>query len=409
VLSLYFLASYGPRRVGAQNPTYNIIYTATAFSIDFGFENGSSCVDGNSVVLTTNGNDIEATIIEGNGTPFVVLVNNVFKDVIIKMSNCQDTVTVLTTHDIEGMIDISMGGGSDTVNIGDAAFGVDQIFKGMNLYGGSGDDTLHVNDAAGVNSKLDNVLTPGTITGLLNGPNAISSDIHYGSFEIINIDLSQASNSFTIPSTAQDSVTSITSQGMDDTFVVNETMGELNIDTGGGDDKLYFYGLGEHTVANIRGGDGNDIIWVDGTKDFSTDPPLNTLSDSRLRWSGGGGDDTMHLYLRSIGNSNIDIFDDLDGVNDINIDCGQVACYILSRENFLANIHNISDPNTTIERVTLIRNSAGENAASINTVVLRLNGGENQMYFDDTFASMEVFGGPLVDSKYHIFSYDIHL
>jgi len=405
VLSLYFLASCGPRRVGAQSPTYSIIYTATALSIDFGFEDGSSCVDGNSVVLTTNGDDIEATIIEGNGTPFVVNVNKVFKDVIIKMSDCQDTVTVLTTHDIEGTIDISMGGGSDTVIIGDAVSGVEQIFKGMNLSGGSGDDTLHVDDAAGVNSKLDNVMTPGTIMGLLNGPNAISSDIQYGSFEFINIDLSQGANSFTIPSTAQGSVTSFTSQGMDDTFVVNETMGDLNIDTGDGNDKLYFYGLGEHMVANIRGGNGNDIIWVDGTKDFSTDPPLNTLSDSRLRWSGGGGDDTMHFYLSSIGNSNIDIFDDLDGVNDINIDCGQVACYMLSRENFLASIHNMSDPNTTMERVNLVRNSAGENTASINTVVLRLNGGENQMFFDDTFASMEVFGGPLVDSKYQTKSF----
>jgi len=33
-------------------------------------------------------------------------------------------------------------------------------------------------------------------------------------------------------------------------------------------------------------------------------------------------------------------------------------------------------------------------------MVVRLNGGTNIMYFDDTFSPMDVYGGPLVDGKW---------
>jgi len=315
------------------------------------------------------------------------------------MTNCRDSVYVRNTHAYDGAIDISTGGGDDLIEIGDGTSGVDGIYKGFKVAGGSGQDTLFVNDAAATRNKYDGILTPGTLLGILNGVNDTSSDIRYNSIEIVNVDLSQGVNHLLIPSTAQGSVTTVRAQAMDDQIQVNETMGDLYIHAGGGNDYLTFYGLGDFTTAHVYGEAGHDTIWIDGTKGFATEPAVNTLGNSLLRWSGGGGDDTMHLFWSSVKNANIDLFDDLAGVNDVNIDCAQVSCYVLSRENFLANVHNMSDVNSTVERVTLIRTNAGDDTASINTMVLRLNGGMNQMFFDDTFAPMEVFGGPLPDGK----------
>lgn len=108
----------------------------------------------------------------------------------------------------------------------------------------------------------------------------------------------------------------------------------------------------------------------------------------------------MNTIFTSAGTSNLDIFDDLDGANSLNIECANFACYILSRENFLANIHDMNNPNSSVERINIDRyaNASDETGwtltATIGSVFMRLNGGENQMYFDDTFATMDVFGGP---------------
>lgn len=38
--------------------------------------------------------------------------------------------------------------------------------------------------------------------------------------------------------------------------------------------------------------------------------------------------------------------------------------------------------------------------ASISSILLRLNNGLNKVYFDDTYAQMDVFGGPLRDGEF---------
>jgi len=114
----------------------------------------------------------------------------------------------------------------------------------------------------------------------------------------------------------------------------------------------------------------------------------------------------MHIKLGSIGTSDFDIFNDLNGINDVNIDCADSKTVMLSRENFLANIHDTNNPSSTVERINLIRETDSSkllgfrNTAVINTMVIRLNGGTNVMYFDDTFAPMDIYGGPLVDGKW---------
>ena len=88
------------------------------------------------------------------------------------------------------------------------------------------------------------------------------------------------------------------------------------------------------------------------------------------------------------------------------MDCPRSDSVLLSRENFLAHIHDKGNESSTIERINLIREADEEDlsgwrdTASINTMVVRLTDGLNEMYFDDTFTLMDVFGSPLKDSKY---------
>jgi len=193
--------------------------------------------------------------------------------------------------------------------------------------------------------------------------------------------------------------------GVDILTVVNVTRAtQLLIRGRGENDTMYFQALAPDSIANVYGDDEDDTIYIDGTDNWRQ-PPINLLVGTRLRWSGGDGDDTMYIKQSSVGTSDIDIFNDLNGINDVNIDCANSTTVMLSRENFLANVHNGRDPNSTAERINLIRENdtntltGFRNTASINTMVVRLNGGANIMFFDDTFAPMDVFGGPLADGK----------
>jgi len=194
--------------------------------------------------------------------------------------------------------------------------------------------------------------------------------------------------------------------GVDILTVVNVTRStQLLIRGRGENDDFYFEALAPDSIANVYGDDADDTIWIDGTDNWRQ-PPINLLVATRLRWSGGNGDDTMHIKQSSVGTSDIDIFNDLNGVNDVNIDCADSKTVMLSRENFLVNIHDPTNASSTVERINLIRETDSSqllgfrNTASINTMVVRLNGGTNIMYFDDTFAPMDVYGGPLVDGKW---------
>lgn len=139
-------------------------------------------------------------------------------------------------------------------------------------------------------------------------------------------------------------------------------------------------------------------MWVDVTNDLQTD----ILENSTLRWDGGDDHDTMHVIWSNKHNVLIEFFDDMHGINDLNIDCGNTDCTVLSRENLLINIHDPTDPQTTSERITLVRhsNARWDDTDTVNTIVLRLNGGDDVMYFDDTFAPINVFGGPGNDGTF---------
>lgn len=102
---------------------------------------------------------------------------------------------------------------------------------------------------------------------------------------------------------------------------------------GGGDDKFFIYGMGDNTSAVVYGDIGNDELVVDGTGNSSI--LSNALDSNTIEWSGGNGDDAIYAVFASTGSSNIDLFDDTEGVNTLDIQCANFSTNILSRENFL--------------------------------------------------------------------------
>ena len=178
----------------------------------------------------------------------------------------------------------------------------------------------------------------------------------------------------------------IHSGGGNDHIMINQVSGDsLLIDLGEGDDRVYIDG----TVfgGTVLGGAGNDMLVFDARGN-------NTMDGSYLDWNGGEGDDTVDLYFHTAGTSNLNIFGD-DGSDQVIARCPDEACTILLRESFLAYIHEPGTNVSSMERINL------DPAASVAALFIYLNGGENNVYFDDTFAITNVFGGADNDA-FHI-------
>ena len=107
-----------------------------------------------------------------------------------------------------------------------------------------------------------------------------------------------------------------------------------------------------------------------------------------MSYHGGIHDDSVNTYFVSAGTTNLNLVDDNFGQNEAIIRCADIACTILSRETFLANIHDRYDNETTLERVNIMGDQL------ITQLVLFLNGGNNSVHFDDAIASMVSQHGP---------------
>eukprot|EP00957_Ditylum_brightwellii_P205962 15346160-Ditylum_brightwellii.AAC.1 len=336
------------------------------------------------------------------------------------MGPCDDTVVIKETYKTTSSIIINGGAGNDKIQVGSSKCngGFDGcIFSDITIAGGDGEhDSFIVDDSR---SKLDKKSTVrvGSITGL-HEKNTTS--ISYRGIETLDLRLSRGENSLDIVSSAkgcdihvtcqdesdkivlgthiQEGDLSITTGGGNDNVTINSTKGYLDLDTGAGDDEIYVYGLGFDAV--IYGGDGTDKLFVDGGSNQSADevvPLTNKLDGTRLRWSGGEGDDEVTAYFLSTGTTNLDLFDDpVDKTgNRIFVECSDLNCTVLNRATFLANIHTPGSNSSTLERINIADN------AIVTSLQLNLNGGDNSMFFDDTFAITTVYGGEGEDS-FHI-------
>lgn len=418
--------------------------------IDFGYESDAACDDGFEVILEENFATIKRPDVEIQpdvirpGVEMTIEYGSSFRDILIKMSNCNDFVNVTSTFLNSSSVEIWGGGGNDTITIGTTNTPFEaSIYANIVVHGNSGDsDTLFIADPSTQNKA--EVLRPMKLTGLhaRDGNSNATKSVEFDGFEFLNIALSNGENDLTIVSTATGSVTRIDSGNQNDTVfventggtlfintfggedmvLVENTGGELFIDTFGGDDVVlventsgplyvntlggedtvtvlnaqgdfqidcgagndvvFVYGLASGHTGTIYGGDGNDTLTLDGrgtpeARNTAPDVLVNTFDGATIRWSGGENDDTLNTFFTSTKNSNVDIFDDLDG-NFLNVECADFACYVLSRENFLANIHDMKNPNSTAERINIDRkkNATGGFVATarISSVLLNLNG-----------------------------------
>ena len=135
--------------------------------------------------------------------------------------------------------------------------------------------------------------------------------------------------------------------------------------------------------------------------------PTNSMDTAEITWKGGLGNDEMDAYFTSAGDTTIHLTDDtldVDGTDQLNLYCADFACNLLSRENFVANLHDLESLNTsTVERIDILRDEDGDGwqpHVSIQSLFVDLNDGENSMFFDDTMAQMQVYGGKDADSFY---------
>lgn len=351
------------------------------------------CTNGSSVDVDEDGDSFGLSIIPAGSSPIPVSLGRLFNVIEVRMSACNDTINIRNSPKVTGSIFIDGRGGDDTVTINNLS----TIPKNIRLVGGNGFDSLLVRDDLSTLHNLDVTLNSFALRGIQ--PVDADQDLTYQGFERIDVYFSQGRNFINVTSTATDSQTHLFCGEAADIVTIEDTQGYLLVDGGDGDDIFNVWGLGAHTSAVIRGGDNNDWLHIDGV-----DGVGNKLNASSLSWSGGDDNDTATVVFAGTGDFNIDLLDDLHGINVLEIECTEVACDLLSRENFIAAIHDIKNSeSSTAERVSFVRRrDKSKKRGWVETVVIdsisvELNGGNNSMFFDDTFGTMTVTGGSETD------------
>ena len=173
-----------------------------------------------------------------------------------------DTINVQT---VSGETNLNTGDGADTVNVGDEFDRLQGIQAQLSLFADfetGFEDTLNISDAG------DSFGRTGTLfDDLLIGLGMIGN-VNYFDFEEVNLDLGEASDTFTVDSTIA---------------------GVTNIRGGKGSDDIEVETV--TGLLNIEGNEGSDILTVfDGTGDDAADGAI-------LTYGGGLDDDTTTLNL----------------------------------------------------------------------------------------------------------------
>jgi Ca2+-binding RTX toxin-like protein len=223
----------------------------------------------------------------GNDT---VHVQTTSGETTINSGDDNDTVNVQT---IDEPTTVNAGSGNDTINVGTVAplagGTVDAINASLDLIGGTGFDTLTVDDSG------DSGLNTGTLwSDRIEGLD-MSGDITYITFDVLNLLLGAGPNDLTIESTHAGE-TNIPFGDGNDTLNVKTTGGSLNLDLQGGNDTVNVGSLapgiggtlnGIDDLVTILGGVGFDVVNVDDTGDFGAN--AGTLDSDLLSGFGMGG------------------------------------------------------------------------------------------------------------------------
>lgn len=336
------------------------------------------CADGVVVTLDTNSDNTWVNVAAGH--EFDITLGGSFTYIeIVLPSQCSSNVHIRKT--LPSLANVFVQGGfeaTDNIIVGGApSLGLDSIFADIK-FAGNGEDTIQIDDSGSPKAK-NGTLSSGLLSGLLPGMN---QTIAFSGLQVMDVTLSKGANEFAVVSTPRFSTTTVNAGEQEDKIFVTTTQGHLNLNGGGGndlisvqlvngelavdggygndkieifnikngnltvhggadDDVIDIYGLDDEVVAIIYGNAGNDTLTVDGRGTGGN--LVNLLGNSIVRWSGGDNDDLLHVFFTSAGSSVVEIFDDLDGVNKVWVDCADFACSVLSRESFLANIHDMAN------------------------------------------------------------------
>ena len=363
-----------------------------------------------SVTVDVN-EDKNGFLLNVNGDSTVIL-GPLFIDATIKGSPCNDNIIVENAPQTAGTIFIDTRGGDDSLTINKLS----EMYKNMDVIGGNGTDILNIDDKESTKfNTADNAIVLNSFALRNIQPDSANLDLVYRSFETINIDFSQGGNTINVTSTAKDSVTTLTcGQGMD-TLNIDDTQGDLFVYGGDGNDLFNVNGLGGDTDTTIEGQAHDDTIVVDGT-DPGPNGNSNRLEDSYLFWNGGDNDDTADITFAGSGKFTMQLFGDTEGTNKISFSCTEESCDLLSRENFIAAIHDINNPDTsTAERVEIKRaddddvDGCPKYDNEVDSITIELgdatqrgtqNKTRNSIFFDDTLATITVTGGDDADWFY---------
>ena len=325
-----------------------------------------------------------------------------FKDIVLIMSKCDDIVRIKKTYNDSSLIDITSGTGNDTIEIGVEGGGMEnRIYSNLIVDAGDGTDYLLIHDDGSTTSKDIDVrfnLMRG-FDGVDSKGNSSSTNTSSGTeiflfgVEQISMNLGPFDNVVNIASTPTDSTLNVTSQGGADFIHVISTQGSLILHTGSGNDNvtvdamashtsllidsgadndsIQIYGLGYKGNATILGGDGEDKLYVD-SRSSEEGVLRNKMNGTTLSWNGGDGADELVMYFVSTGSSNLNIIGDNSEGNEVILHCPDIACTVLSRDTFIANIHDPGNLDGSLERLNL------DNSAIISSLILKLHEGNNR-------------------------------
>jgi hypothetical protein len=341
-------------------------------------------VEGYALVTTTGGEndsiDIDAVggyvdITAGTGDD-VITVDNVTGYLSMATSSGADEISVNNIG--EYVIVTTTGGGNDSIDI-------DAVGGYVDITAGTGDDVITVDNVTGY---LSMATSSGAdeISANNIGEYVLVTTTGGGNDKIIlyyiggsaNVTLANGDDFIDLYEVG--GFAAISSGNGNDNITVNELGGYLDIDAGPDNDAIKLFALDGN--ATVLGGNGSDLLQLDA-RDLSSIEPHNIMDGVHLDWDGGWGDDTLEMYFVSAGITNINVIGDNKDVNQVIASCSDDACTMLSRRTFLANIHDPGSLASTYERINI------DNAtASITSLLLYLNKGENSVYFDDTIAKM---------------------
>jgi hypothetical protein len=323
------------------------------------------------VLTTPTDITIEATGPEGAVVAFEATATDAVSTPIIAYSHASgslfplgETIVTVTATDVAGnqssadftitVVEPSPTGGVTTVDVVDGQ---------LVIVGDGNDNVVSITGIGTGTGQYEIVTDQGTQT-----VTAVSGGI--------SINLGDGNDSLTLNNVYVAGAIVIQTGADDDTVVLGDndvvsSAGDLSIDLGAGNDMLDGKRLYIGTNQIIHGGDGDDQLIFDGF--LSPQFTLGTSAAGNALWTGGAGNDTVHIiYAFIVGAFSIDLGEGNDGLDIFgSAVSGNVAFFGRAGDDTLTVDTNFFDADLTLEGngdrdALLLANGLGTETAVLN-------------------------------------------